>query len=110
MGEITRAFTQASVSPMELFGWLFLGAVGLLGFADFIKHGWFKSNKAATKYIVLTVGVITALCASPLTPQWLGVAWLSFTVVIALATIFKENVLDVVKALLDTLKKARPGE
>jgi ABC-type nitrate/sulfonate/bicarbonate transport system permease component len=107
MEEITRAFTQATISPMELFGWLFLGAVGLLGFADFVKHGWFKNNKAATKYIVLVLGVITAVCACPLTPQWLGIAWVSLTVVIALATIFKENVLDVVKALLDTLKKGK---
>jgi hypothetical protein len=89
---------------MELFGWLFLAAVGVIGTADYIKHSWFVNRKSATKWIVGVLSVISAVCATTLTPQWLGIAWLSFTVVISLAVLLKENVLDVVKKLMEKLK------
>ena len=108
MDAAVQAFTKAAQNPIELFTWLFLAAVGVIGTVEFIKSGWLTRKdgtlrKRAIKYAVLIISILSSICVTSLTPMWLSIAWLSLTVVLSLSVLLNDSVIETVKRLLSKL-------
>jgi len=101
MGDVSEYILT---KPETLWIIVLVGAVAVIGITDFIKH--FVKNKTASKWIVLVVSLVIAIILSPLVPSRVTTVIMLWLLILALATMARNAIVD---GLLKRMDSSRTG-
>jgi len=95
-------------NPNIIWMLVLIGAVAVIGVVDFVKN-W--THKKAVKWVVLIVSLIIAIVLSPLTPPLLSTIIILWLLILAVATIARNSVVDGLPSLVARfMGTAKPEE
>jgi len=78
-------------NPNIIWMLVLIGSVAVIGVVDFVKN-W--TRKKAVKWVVLFVSLIISIVLSPLTPPLLSTIIILWLLILAVATIARNSVVD----------------
>ena len=90
--------------------WLiaFMGAVAVIGLVNFLKY--FIQGKKAVKWIVLLVSLGIAFTLSPLTPPIVTTIVMLWLLILAIATLARDAIVDGIPKIIGGLMSRSTGE
>lgn len=95
-------------NPNIIWMLVVIGSVAVIGVVDFVKN-W--TRKKAVKWVVLFVSLIIAIVLSPLTPPLLATIIILWLLILAVATIARNSIVDGLPFLVTRfMRAAKPEE
>jgi len=95
-------------NPNIIWMLVVIGSVAVIGVVDFVKN-W--THKKAVKWVVLFVSLVIAIVLSPLTPPLLATIIILWLLILAVATIARNAVVDGLPLLVTRfMGAAKPEE
>jgi MFS superfamily sulfate permease-like transporter len=98
-----------STNPNIIWLLVTIGSVAVIGIVEFLKN-W-RHNKKAVKWVVLFVSLGIAVVLSPLVPAWAATIIILWLLILAVATIARNSVVDGLPGLVSKfMGAAKPPE
>jgi MFS superfamily sulfate permease-like transporter len=106
--EVMDIHSFLTTNPNVIWWLVVIGSVAVIGVVDFVKN-W--THKKAAKWVVLVVSLIIAVILSPLTPPLVSTIIIMWLLILAVATIARNAIVDGLPSLVTKfIGSAKPPE